>query len=367
MLDPSYLVAKMVDLGLGPFVGVPCSYLGGVIAAAQDSPDAEYLIANNEGEAVGIAAGLRLTGSSPVVMMQNSGLGNAVNPLTSLVQTMALPLLLLITWRGQPGHADEPQHALMGAVTPALLDQMGIRNEVLPTDEKGVEAALTAACRHMAERGSPFALVVPKQSVGQFSVDAGAPDRTEKLTRAEVIELTIRVIPEDAVVVATTGKTARELEAGHDRSANLYVVGSMGCASSVALGVALNRPGRQVFVLDGDGAALMRLESMATIGRLSPPNLRHVVLDNAAYESTGGQATGSPLIDFPGIARACGYPSVVSATSRTEISECLSMLVRATVTTFAHLSIRSGSDPSLGRPALPPPASAARFQEFVTG
>ncbi|MFI6348015.1 phosphonopyruvate decarboxylase [Streptomyces sp. NPDC050560] len=367
MLNPAHLVARMGDFGFGPFVGVPCSYLGGVIAAAEDSPNADYLVANNEGEAVAVAAGLRLAGASPAVIMQNSGLGNAVNPLTSLVQTMAVPMLLLITWRGQPGRTDEPQHTLMGAITRDLLDAMSIRSEVLPDDRAGAEALLATASRHLAQRRSPFAVLVPKGTVGPYErAEPGAAAAGDP-TRAEVIELITRAAPADAAVIATTGKTARELEAMCDRAGNLYVVGSMGCASSVGLGVALRSPARRVIVIDGDGAALMRLEAMATIGRLRPPNLGHVVLDNAAYESTGGQATGSPHIDFPALARSCGYPRVVSAASRAEIAECLRTVCRGTATSFGHIAIRSGSDPGLGRPTLPPPASAARFQEFVTG
>lgn len=365
MLDPSRLVTAFEVRGFGPFLGVPCSYLGGVISAAEASPTARYLVANNEGESVAIAVGMRLAGSKPVVIMQNSGLGNAVNPLTSLAQTMAMPVLLLVTWRGQPGLVDEPQHALMGSITRSMLDDMGIRNEPMPEDHDGFERLLAEADEQLATQRLPFAFVVPRGSVAAFAAGDG-PTAGGCLTRAEVIDLVVAAVPSDAAIVATTGKTARELEVAHDRPGNLYVVGSMGCASSIALGIALQNPHRCVVVIDGDGAALMRLEAMATIGRLRPPNLRHVLLDNAAYESTGGQPTGSPDIDFVGLALSCGYDAAVSTRAPEDIARSLKEALASRGSTLLHVAVRGGSDPGLGRPALRPSAASRRFEEFLS-
>ncbi|MFC9244936.1 phosphonopyruvate decarboxylase [Streptomyces sp. NPDC057136] len=378
-LDPAKVVALFEEAGLGPFTGVPCSFLGPVISCLQDTRPDQYLIAANEGEAVAIAAGSRLAGRRPVVILQNSGLGNAVNPLTSLCHTLRLPVLLLVTWRGEPGSPDEPQHELMGRITPNLLTAMEIRNEILPQDEATLAERLLVADEHMRDTGLPFAFVVRKGAIAPYSsparsgqVPAAAPEtRTGAgaaggyMLRSEAIAHVMRVVGERALVVATTGKTARELEHEWDRPGNLYVVGSMGCASSIALGVALHAPARQVVVLDGDGAALMRLEAMATIGRLGPPNLLHIILDNESYESTGGQPTGSAHLNFTEVAAACGYVQAAEVTGPEGLMAALEHQLLHVGPSLLRVRIASYSDPGLGRPALPPPASAARFQEMI--
>ncbi|MFD6279669.1 phosphonopyruvate decarboxylase [Streptomyces sp. NPDC060209] len=374
ILDPAKVVALLDEAGFGPFTGVPCSFLGPVISCLQDTCPDQYLIAANEGEAVAIAAGSRLAGRRPVVILQNSGLGNAVNPLTSLCHTLRLPVLLFVTWRGEPGSPDEPQHELMGRITSDLLTAMEIRNEILPQDEEALRERLLVADAHMRDTGLPFAFVVRKGAVAPYVPPAGAGRgrvaRAEapaggNMLRSEAIAHVMRVVGEGALVVATTGKTARELEHDWDRPGNLYVVGSMGCASSIALGVALHAPARQVVVLDGDGAALMRLEAMATIGRLGPPNLLHIILDNESYESTGGQPTGSAHLNFTEVAAACGYEQAAEVTGPEGLVAALEKQLVHVGPSLIRVRIASYSDPGLGRPALPPPASAARFQEMI--
>ncbi|MCX2182006.1 phosphonopyruvate decarboxylase [Streptomyces sp. SKN60] len=366
-LDAEEVVAAFRTAGFGPFTGVPCSFLGPVISCLERRHPDDYVIAANEGEAVAIAAGARLAGRRPVVILQNSGLGNAVNPLTSLCHTLRLPVLLLVTWRGEPGTPDEPQHELIGQITPGILTAMGIRHELLPDTGELLAERLRVAASHMDATGLPFAFVVPKGAVApvprtpQEPSGAGGP-----LLRSEAIGHVMRLVGDRALVVATTGKTARELERDRDRAGNLYVVGSMGCASSVALGVALHAPSKQVVVLDGDGAALMRLEAMATIGRTAPPNLLHIVFDNGAYESTGGQPTGSAHVDFAGVATACGYRHAADVTTAEGLGEALSRLPAGGGPALLRVRVAPYSDPGLGRPALPPPASAARFSAEVT-
>jgi phosphonopyruvate decarboxylase len=366
-LDPAQVGALFGAAGFGPFTGVPCSFLGPVISYLQDQHPDRYLTAANEGEAVAIAAGARLCGQHPVVILQNSGLGNAVNPLTSLCHTLRLPILLLVTWRGQPGRPDEPQHQLMGRITADLLTAFEVRNEVLPASLAELRQRLHAARTHMHVTGRSFAFVVPKGAIAPYAAPVpSGPDGTGQfMLRSAALGHVLRVVGEKALVIATTGKTARELERDWDRAGNLYVVGSMGCASSVALGVALNAPGRPVIVLDGDGAALMRLEAMATIGRLGPPNLLHIILDNRAYESTGGQPTGSQHVDFPGIALACGYRRAVEVTSAESLIAELSRQLAGDGPALLRVRVAAYSDPGLGRPSLPPPASAARFAQAV--
>ena len=249
-------------------------------------------------------------------MMQNSGLGNAVSPLTSLTWTFRLPQLLIVTWRGQPGVADEPQHALMGPITPAVLETMEIPWELFPTQADAIGPALDRATAHMDATGRPYALLMQKGSVAAYALKSGAAF-TAKRSAAAVAVRNLGVAPESrpsrqealrqvvahtpstsTAVLATTGFCGRELWAIDDRPNHLYMVGSMGCVVPFALGLALARPDLCVLALDGDGAALMRMGAFATVGAYAPPNLRHLLLDNAAHDSTGGQATVSPRVSF---------------------------------------------------------------------
>ncbi|MFF4167125.1 phosphonopyruvate decarboxylase [Streptomyces sp. NPDC001741] len=366
-LEASAVADLFVQAGFGPFTGVPCSFLGPLISALEAEHPAAYLAAANEGEAVAIAAGSRLTGRRPVVILQNSGLGNAVNPLTSLCYTLRLPVLLLITWRGEPGHQDEPQHQLMGAITPELLTSMRISHEEFPATATEVGPALARAILHMDRTGLPYAFLVHKGALAPYARTPRETPAAAAMLRAEAIRTVVDTAAPDTLVVATTGKTARELERDRDRAANLYVVGSMGCASSIGLGVALGAPERDVVVLDGDGAALMRLEAMATIGRQAPERLLHIVLDNESYESTGGQATFSADVDFCAVALACGYATAAEVADTAGLRAASERAREAPGPHLVRARIRPGSDPSLGRPALAPPQAAARFAATVAG
>ncbi|WP_370949545.1 phosphonopyruvate decarboxylase [Amycolatopsis sp. cg5] len=351
----------LLGAGFGPFYGVPCSFLGPLIQVLQDQHPGLYQAAGNEGEAVALAAGARLAGRLPVVILQNSGLGNGVNPLTSLCHTLRIPVLLLITWRGRPGQPDEPQHELMGRITPDLLAAMEIRSELFPANLADLPGALATAVEHMDETGKPFAFIVPKGTLAPLAAEPGPAEGLA--LRAEAIAATVEASDPATLLVATTGKTARELERDWDRDGNLYVVGSMGCAASVALGVALNAPDRFVTVIDGDGAVLMRMEALATIGRATAPRFTHVVLDNEAYESTGGQRTHSAGVDFAGVAAACGYRSQADVSGMAELGAAVRRAQATPGPHFIRVRIRPGSDPKLGRPALTPPEVAARFAE----
>lgn len=379
-LCPAALLDRLRHREFGPFVGVPCSYLAGLLDVLAAGNRDDYLPVTNEGEAVAIAAGASLAGRMPVVLLQNSGLGNAVNPLTSLTTVFGLPVLLLVSWRGDPrGPADEPQHERMGGITPRLLDLAGVRHETMPERIEEVEASLDRALDHMTRSAMPFALVVRRGVIAPSSLPgaAPAPDLPSGpapvecapvrppvpggLLRREVIARVVETCDPDTVLVATTGKTGRELEAIADRPTNLYVVGSMGCASSIALGIARSCPRRSVVVLDGDGAALMRMEALATIGHYAPANLVHLLLDNGCHESTGGQATLASTVDFPAIARACNYVSAASIPAE-GLVDALAAALGARGPTLLRVPIEPGSRPGLGRPGLPPPAVARRLR-----
>ena len=362
-LDAGVAVRGLLDCGFGPFIGVPCSHLGPIVSWCECREPGLYVTANNEGEAVAIAAGAQLAGRSPVVMLQNSGLGNAVNPLTSLCSTLRIPVLLIVSWRGSPGRRDEPQHELMGRITVPLLELMDVEHELIETDPERFAAQARRLAARLRDHSLPAALVVPPGALGEDEPEE--PERGGLARRSEVIAAVVGPLPDDVVVVATTGKTARELAAWRDRSANLYVVGSMGCASSIALGIATAAEGRGVVVLDGDGAALMRLEALVSIGAARPSRLVHVVLDNIAYESTGSQRTNSASVDFPAVASACGY----STAATTDDPAAAAELVRAGLAGggphFVHVRIAVGSASDLGRPERRPPEVAEEFRRVL--
>jgi phosphonopyruvate decarboxylase len=379
--------------GFGLYTGVPCSYLTpfincvagqgsaarrvrrDAIATAPSTPVLRYVGAANEGDAVAIAAGAELGGLPSIVMFQNSGLGNAVNPLTSLTWTFRIPVLLIVTWRGEPGGAaDEPQHELMGQITPRLLELMGIPWSEFPADEAEVAPALERACAYMKAEGRPYALVMRKGSVAETAIPA-PPARTPgrrataisearaNATRRQMLGAVQMVLRSDDVVIATTGYTGRELFALGDRPCQFYMVGSMGCASSLGLGLAIARPDKRVVVLDGDGAALMRLGALTTIGNERPNNLLHIVLDNGMHESTGGQATVSHNVDFCALAAASGYPRVMAASDPDELREYADW--RLPGLRLIHVPLRPGVPSSLPRPTIEPREVAARLRRYL--
>jgi len=369
MIDPTAWVNQALQSGATLWAGVPCSYLKSLIDSVISHPNLTYVPASNEGDAVAIAAGAWLGGGLGVALMQNSGLGNAVNPLTSLIHPFAIPMLLLVTWRGQPGGpADEPQHHLMGKITPALLEQMEIPWELLPPEEPQALECLSRQMQKIQQEGRCRALLIPS---GRFLghpptpplekkplTAHGPPQAEAEFTRGEFLQALLQQWRENDLVVATTGYTGRELYALEDRPQQLYLVGSMGCASSLGLGLALTRPDRRIWVLDGDGALLMRLGAMTTLGWVRPPNLVHLVLDNQCHESTGAQATVTPSLDLCGLATACGYPRVTRWTRPEPIAPGHLQ--------FVHCPIRPGIAASLPRPRETPEQVARRFRQEAT-
>lgn len=364
--------------GFDFFTGVPCSFLQPFINRVIGSDGLTYIGATNEGEAVAMAAGAWLAGRQTVVMCQNSGLGNCVNPLASLNFPYRIPTLLITTWRNQPGVKDEPQHALMGTITQSLLETLRVRCMTFPRAPDEIEPALDAAERIMEETDGPFAMVMEKGSVAdeplaQPPVESrpkGAlTDLTEGRappTRFATLERLLGRVPDAAALIASTGKSGRELFTLADRAQHFYQVGSMGCASALGLGVSLNAP-RPVVVLDGDGAALMNMGNLATIGARGPGNLVHIVLDNGVHDSTGGQATVSASVAFTEVALACGYRSAAGCDTLEGFETTLADALEGAGPAFIHMRIAPGSIDNLGRPTVAPADVARRFRDFVTG
>jgi len=355
------------------FAGVPDSLLKDFCAFVTDhTPKERNVITAGEGGAVALAMGYHLaTGELGMVYMQNSGLGNAVNPLTSLADPAiyGVPMLLLIGWRGMPGEHDEPQHVQMGKVTLETLAAIGVRTTVLPSDLHEALPALDAAIRDAIERAAPHALVVKKGTFDTYKLK-GAEDAGYSLTRERAIELFVEALPSGAATIATTGMPSRELFEVRERrrerhDGDLLVVGGMGHASQIALGVALARPDRPVYCLDGDGAVLMHMGGLATIGDLAPTTFKHVVLNNGAHDSVGGQPTVAFAVDLPSIARASGYRATWRATKESELVTALRELARADGPAFLEVRVRKGARKDLGRPTMSPQDLKAVFSAFL--
>jgi phosphonopyruvate decarboxylase len=380
MIEARQFVEAARARGFDCYAGVPCSYLTPFINYVLQDPSLRYVSMANEGDAVALAAGVALAGRRGIAMMQNSGLGNAVSPLTSLTWTFRLPQLLIVTWRGQPGVPDEPQHALMGGITPAMLELMQIPWELFPTQADGIGPALERATAHMDETGRPYALLMQKGTVAAFplksgsavnvpgaqpGVEYGHTGRDVRPSREEVLRQVVDVTGDaSTVVLASTGFCGRELYAIDDRPNHLYMVGSMGCIATLALGLALSRPDLRVIALDGDGAALMRMGVFATVGAYAPRNFWHLLLDNGAHESTGGQATVSPHVSFAGIAAACGYAAALETDEAGRIADWLDE-TPLSGPRFACVLTRTGVPDGLPRPSMGPVDVKRRLMRHI--
>ena len=376
MINADSFITRAGDHGFHLYSGVPCSYLTPFINYVVDSSDLSYIGAANEGDAIALVAGAELGGVRGVVMHQNSGLGNALNPLTSLTHTFRIPLLLITTLRAEPGGpADEPQHELMGAITTALLELMDIPWEYFPDQVDRIDACLDRAVQHMDDVGRPYALVMRKGTVERWELTSVQEPKELVATfpethvprhlRWDLLQAVQAATRESDVVVATTGYTGRELYQLGDRENQLYMVGSMGCAPSFGLGLAIAQPERRVVALDGDGAALMRMGAQATVGYERPRNLIHILFDNGVHESTGGQATVSRSIDFCAIAAGCGYPRVSRVSTPDELAAILS--ADEQTLHFVHVPTLPGVRAKLPRPSLQPHEVAQRLRSFLAG
>lgn len=363
MISAQDFCDALADRGFTTASGVPCSHFGGPIAHLSGQPG-RYVPAPNEGSAMAVAAGAALAGQRSYVMLQNSGLGNLINPLTSLVMTYRLPILTFASLRGWPDPADdEPQHAVMGPATHALIDALGLPHYTLHAGDgpDRFNEILEAAEKDLAEERAPFVLV-ERGAIGKADSPAGDPPRG--IPAGTAIRVIADTVPE-ASLVATTGYTGRDLFAVADRPGNFYMQGSMGHASSLGLGVALAHPDRTVIVLDGDGAALMHLGALSMIGHEAPANLVHVILDNRMHESTGGQSTTSASISFPKTALAAGYVSAVQCESEAEVRTAV---LAAGSAAGPHLiSVRTlprtGAIPPRATNALSPEGIRDRFHQ----
>lgn len=364
MLDTGRFGGILKNRGFDFFCGVPCSFLKDLINYSIN--ECEYVMAANEGDAVAVCAGAYLGGRRPVALMQNSGLGNAVSPLTSLNAVFRIPVLGFVSLRGAAGTVDEPQHELMGLITDTMLETMGINYALLSADPEEGEKQLARADECIRDR-KPYFFIVKK---GTFSPVVLREDKKPAETgdlprRFEMLQRVKAGAGKSCLFLATTGFTGRELYTLGDEPNNLYMVGSLGCVSSLGLGLSLARPDKRVIVLDGDGSLLMRAGSLGVNAWYKPPGMLHILFDNRCHESTGGQFTVSPGIDYPLLARAFGYPAVFRANTPEELEELTRDWVRTGGLRFIYVPITPGTRDDLGRPGIKPYEVAERFIQFI--
>ena len=357
------LYDALAKQGLDMYCGVPDSLLKEFCACVSArSLTGRNIIAANEGNALALAAGHYLaTGHPAVVYMQNSGLGNVVNPLLSLTdeEVYRIPALLLIGWRGEPGVHDEPQHVKQGKLTLPLLETMGIPYEIL-SDLSQVEDV----CRAMMTSGKPHALVVRKGLFEAYS-RAALPHR-EGMVREEAIRLVTTLMGERDLVVSTTGMISRELyESRETHERDFLTVGSMGHASSIALGIALAKPERKVFVFDGDGAFLMHMGAAAVVASCRAGNLKHIVFNNEAHDSVGAQPTVMGGVDLPRLAQALGYAKDFCARTPEELRQAWDEFYGSEAPCLLEIKVTCGSRKDLGRPKEKPWENKERFEQFI--
>ena len=378
MISPKFFYDTLASYDINFYAGVPDSLLKNLCAYITDHADASHnIIAANEGGAMGLAAGHYLaTSQIPVVYMQNSGEGNIINPLASLTDpdVYNIPVLLVIGWRGKPGVHDEPQHVKQGKVTTGLLNVMGIDYTVLSKEEDKAEAQIKKAVAYMQATKQCYALVIEKDTFDNYQLSTVNSQLELSLSREDAIQTVAAALGEKDCIVSTTGMISRELfeyrtakNEGHER--DFLTVGSMGHASQIALGIALEKQDRRVWCFDGDGASIMHMGSMAIVASKAPKNYIHVVFNNGAHDSVGGQPTVGLQIDLPAIAKAVGYKQVFSVDTKEALEQQLStvncQLSTSEGPVFLEIRVKKGNRKDLGRPTTTPIQNKEALMSFL--
>lgn len=373
MIAPRVFLKLLKNNGVSFFTGVPDSLLADFLSCFADSvPKSHHIPAVNEGAAVALAVGYYLaTGKTPMCYLQNSGIGNAVNPLMSLAHptVYGIPMLLLIGWRGEPGVSDEPQHRHQGKIMPAILTALDIPFAVLGNTPEEAQHVLSTAIHHARQKNTPYVLLVKKGTFLSHEKPRSSGS-DYPLGRKEAIGIITDYLSESTAIVATTGMTGRELWEYRKKKAVSHAgdflnIGAMGHTSQIALGIALQTPGRQVVCLDGDGALLMHMGSLATIGVSSAHNFTHVVLNNGVHDSVGAQPSAGFDVDFVRIAQSCGYKQSLRAKTADGLKKIVASHKTMLKPAFIEVRIRSEAREGIGRPSGTPNARKASFMKFL--
>ncbi len=369
MMNPETFYKSIQFRGIGLMAGVPDSLLKHLCAYVDaNCCTSEHIITANEGNAIALAAGYHLaTGKIGAVYMQNSGLGNCVNPLTSLAdsEVYSIPMLLIIGWRGAPGIKDEPQHVKQGRITTGQLDLLEISYQILQADSD-LDHILDKSFAELAEENAPVALLIRKGTFESWK-GRGKSEQTYTMKREQALAVLLNLAKPDDLFISTTGKTSRELfelrvHRGEPQR-DFLTVGSMGHTSSIALGVALGKPDRRVICLDGDGSFIMHMGAMPIIASLKPNNLVHVILNNQAHESVGGQSTVAGQIDLRAIALASGYKAYHQASDTVSLNKAWQSIDNSDGPQLLELHLCTGSREDLGRPTSTPQENKQAFME----
>lgn len=373
MINPKFFIEELGSNGIDFFAGVPDSLLKNICAYIADHKDEQHnIITANEGGAIALAAGYHLaTGKIGVVYMQNSGEGNIINPLASLTdkEVYNIPVLLLIGWRGKPGVHDEPQHVKQGKVTTGLLNVMGVNYDVLSQDEEKAAKQIEKAIAVMKATNEVYALVIEKGTFEDYKLQ-NVEENDLQMTREEAIQTVAASLGEKDVIVSTTGMISRELfetrtawKQGHER--DFLTVGSMGHASQIALGIAMEKADRKVWCFDGDGASIMHMGNMAIVASKHPKNYVHVVFNNGAHDSVGGQPTVGLKIDLPSVAKSVGYKETYSVDNMGKLKSILPSIAKAEGPVFLQVCVKKGNRKDLGRPTTTPIQNKEALMKFL--
>lgn len=375
MIEVKEFYDELLKNGIDFFTGVPDSLLKSFCAYIKDNVTSDRnIVAANEGNAIGLAAGYHLgTRKIGLVYMQNSGIGNAVNPLASLADKLvySIPMLLVIGWRGEPNKKDEPQHKKQGLITIETLELLEIKYKVLDRNASNDEmrTIIKKAYTHMKKENEPYALVIKKDTFQEYKLKNNIISDFG-MTREDAIENIIRNMNEEAIIVSTTGMASRELfelreKYNHKHNKDFLTVGSMGHASQIALGIALGNKDKEIYCIDGDGALIMHLGGLAIIGNQKPANFRHILINNGAHDSVGGQETVGLKIDPLAIAEACGYKKCYSCTSKDELIRLSKELTDLEGPILIEIKVKKGSREKLGRPTITPIENKESFMNYL--
>ncbi|MBC8216251.1 MAG: phosphonopyruvate decarboxylase [Candidatus Marinimicrobia bacterium] len=372
-IDPLKFYDILAEKGIDFFTGVPDSLLKQFCLCIDDKVSEDrHVISANEGNAIALAAGYHLgTGKTPLVYMQNSGLGNAVNPLLSLCDpdVYSIPLIIVVGWRGEPGVKDEPQHIKQGKVQLDLIKSLDIPFSIISKDEQDIDSKITEGVERAILANRPFVFVIKKGTFSNYLAE-NSSDSLKIMTREKALEIMLNQFPEDVIIVSTTGKTSREIfeireKNGESHFKDFLTVGSMGHCSSIALGIAISNPERKVVCIDGDGALIMHMGSLSTVGKLHPDNFYHILINNQVHESVGGQATSADTIDIPALVRANGYKNVLFTSDEKGLSAQVGEFIEGNGPNFLEVKVKPGSREDLGRPTVKPVDNKKAFMNYV--
>tara|TARA_Y100001970_G_scaffold2704_1_gene3192 strand:+ start:45752 stop:46882 length:1131 start_codon:yes stop_codon:yes gene_type:complete len=372
-IKPTDFFHQLTNNGIEFFTGVPDSLLKEFCLCVNDNvSDLDHIITANEGNAIALAAGNYMAKKSiPLVYMQNSGLGNAINPLLSLCDpdVYSIPLIVMIGWRGEPKVKDEPQHIKQGKIQLKLLESMEIPYEIISKEGNNYKKQIVRSIRIAESENRPFVLLIKKGTFGNY-ISENQNIKNDFMKREKALEIILEGINNNTIIVSTTGKTSREIYEIREKSIQSHqrdflTVGSMGHCSSIALGIALAKPQRKVVCIDGDGSLIMHMGSLATISSLKPNNYYHILLNNAVHDSVGGQETAAKNIDLSAIVKAIEFNKTFLALSINQLKEKILKLMSSKGPSFLEVKISPGSRKDLGRPSMKPIANKESFMRFI--